>query len=127
MTAGSLAAIVFVVVLAVLAVFQLALAAGAPFGRLAWGGQHRVLPARMRIGSVASVVVYTLMALVALDRSGIVDVVPDIVSRVGMWVVFGYLVLSIVPNLLSKSRSERAVMAPVSVLLAVLALLIAIA
>jgi hypothetical protein len=126
-TAGSLAAIVFVVVLAVLAVFQLALAAGAPFGRLAWGGQHRVLPARMRIGSVASVVVYTLMALVALDRSGIVDVVPDIVSRVGMWVVFGYLVLSIVPNLLSKSRSERAVMAPVSVLLAVLALLIAIA
>lgn len=130
MTSGSIAelsAIALVVVLALLAVFQLALAAGAPLGRFAWGGQNRVLPPRMRIGSVVSVVVYALFAVLALDRAGQIDIVPDLVSRIGMWVVFGYLVLSIVPNLLSKSRSERLVMVPVTALLAVLALLVALA
>jgi hypothetical protein len=41
-------------------------------------------------------------------------------------VVFGYLVLSIVPNILSKSRLERAVMVPASALLALLALVVAL-
>jgi hypothetical protein len=126
MNPSNLAAIALVVILAILAVFQLALAAGAPFGRLAWGGQNRVLPARMRIGSVASVAVYALIAVVALDRSGLIDLLLDLVSRIGMWVVFGYLLLSIVPNLLSKSPPERAVMAPVSAVLGVLALLVAL-
>ncbi len=122
----TIAAIAFVTMLAVLAVFQITLAAGAPLGRLAWGGQHRVLPTRNRIASVASVAVYALIALVALDRSELVDVVPELVARIAMWVIFGYLVLSIVPNLLTKSPIERAVMTPVSALLAVLALVIAL-
>jgi hypothetical protein len=126
MTPASIATIAFVALLSILAVFQLALAAGAPLGRLAWGGQNRVLPTRMRIGSVASVAVYALFAVVALDRSGLIDVLPDLVARIAMWVVFGYLVLSIVPNLLSKSPPERAVMVPVTALLAVLALLVAL-
>ena len=72
----TIAAIAFVTLLVVLAVFQIALAAGAPLGRLAWGGQHRVLPTRNRIASRWSVAVYALIALVALDRSDLVDVVP---------------------------------------------------
>jgi hypothetical protein len=127
MNPSTVATIALVSALAVLAVFQIALAARAPLGRFAWGGQNRVLPTRMRIGSIASVAVYAVIALLALDRSGLIDIVPDLASRIGMWVVFGYLLLSIVPNLLSKSRSERAVMVPVSVLLALLAFLVAIA
>jgi hypothetical protein len=126
MTLSAVAAFALVAVLVILAVFQLALASGAPLGRFAWGGQNRVLPTRTRIGSVASVVIYAAMALLALDRAGQIDIVPDLVSLIGMWVVFGYLVVSIVPNVLSKSRSERAVMVPVSALLAVLALLVAL-
>ena len=126
MDLGSIPALALVAVLAVLALFQIALAAGAPLGPLAWGGQDRVLPSRKRIGSVASVAVYAVIALLALDRSGTLDLVPDLVSQIGMWVAFGFLVLSILPNLLTKSPLERAVMAPVSALLAVLALLVAL-
>ncbi len=122
----TIAAIAFVTLLVVLAVFQIALAAGAPLGRLAWGGQHRVLPTRNRIASRWSVAVYALIALVALDRSDLVDVVPELVARIAMWVIFGYLVLGVVPNLLTKSPIERAVMTPMSALLAVLALVIAL-
>ena len=49
------AAVVASVLLAGLAVFQVALIAGAPLARFAWGGQHRVLPTRLRIGSAVSV------------------------------------------------------------------------
>lgn len=52
------AAVVASVLLAALAAFQVALAAGAPLGRLAWGGRHRVLPTGLRIASGVSVVVY---------------------------------------------------------------------
>ena len=122
----TIAVTAFVAILAVLAVFQIALAAGAPLGRLAWGGKNRILPTRNRIASLASVAVYALIALVALDRSGLADVLPELVARIAMWVIFGYLVVSIVPNLLSKSPMERAVMTPVSALLAALALVIAL-
>jgi hypothetical protein len=123
------AAAVFALVaaLAILGGFQIALAAGAPLGRFAWGGQHPILPPTQRAGSLASVAVYCLIAVVALDRAGQIDLVPDLVSRIGMWIVFGYLALSIVPNSLSRSRPERSVMAPVSALLAGLSLAVALA
>lgn len=120
------AAAALCVILAVLAVFQLALALGAPLGRFAWGGQHRVLPARLRIGSLVAIVIYAVIAVIALDRAGAIDVVSDVVSTVGMWVVFGYFVLGIPMNAVSRSRAERYTMTPIVVVLAVLSLLIAI-
>jgi hypothetical protein len=119
-------ALAMVAVLAVLACFQIALAAGAPLGRLAWGGQHRILAGRQRVGSVASVAVYALIATVTLDRAGNIDVVSDSVSRIAMWVVFAFFALSIIGNGLSRSPLERSVMVPTTVLLALLALLVAL-
>jgi len=120
------AAISLVVILSLLAVFQLALALGAPLGRFAWGGQHRVLPGRLRIGSLVSIVIYAIIAVLALDRVGLIDVVPDVVSTVGMWVVFAYFVIGIPLNAISRSKPERYVMTPVVTVLAVLSLLVAL-
>ena len=114
------AAYALTAILGVLAVLELALALGAPIGHLAWGGAHRVLPARLRIGSLVSIVIYAIIALLALDCAGVVDVVPDAVSTVGMWVVFGYFVLGTGLNAISRSKPERYTMAPVSAVLAVL-------
>ena len=120
------AAIALVVILSLLAVFQLALALGAPLGHFAWGGQHRVLPGRLRIGSLVSIVIYAIIAVLALDRVGLIDVVPDVVSTVGMWVVFAYFVIGIPLNAISRSKPERYVMTPVVTILAVLSLLVAL-
>ena len=120
------AALALTVILAVLAVFQLALALGAPLGRFAWGGAHRVLPTKLRIGSLVSIVIYAVIAVLALDRVGLIDVVPDGVSAVGMWIVFGYFVLGIAMNAISRSKPERYTMTPVVAVLAVLSLLVAL-
>lgn len=118
-------ALAFTVVLAVLAIFQLALVFGAPLGRFAWGGQHSVLPARMRIGSAVSILIYVAIAVIAWDRVGAIDVFPEPFSEVAMWVIFAYFALGIVLNAISRSKPERYTMVPVSIVLTVLSFFIA--
>jgi hypothetical protein len=118
------AALLLTVLLALLAVFQIVLILGAPIGHFAWGGQHRVLPARLRVGSAVGIVIYIAIALVALDRAGTIDVFPTAFSAVAMWVVFAYFVLGIGLNAISRSKPERFTMVPVTIVLAVLSLLV---
>ena len=112
-------------ILAVLAVFQLSLALGAPLGRFAWGGQHRVLPVRLRIGSAVSILIYALIAVIAWDRVGAIDVFAEPFSEIAMWVIFAYFVIGILMNALSRSKPERYTMVPVSAVLAILSFFIA--
>jgi hypothetical protein len=119
-----IAAIAACVVLAALAVFQAALIAGAPIGRFAWGGQHDVLPPRLRSGSAFSILLYIVFAIVILERAGLVTLFGAAFAQTAGWVLFGYFVLGIVMNGISRSRPERNVMVPVCVLLAVLVLLV---
>jgi predicted Co/Zn/Cd cation transporter (cation efflux family) len=119
-------AAVGVALLAALAVFQLALVAGAPLGRFAWGGQHVVLPPRLRAGSVVSVVLYALFALLMLQAAGATSLLPDGVAAVGIWVLTGYLALGVALNAISRSRPERLVMTPVALVLLAVCLVLAL-
>ncbi|MFI6291397.1 hypothetical protein ACIBEJ_07395 [Nonomuraea sp. NPDC050790] len=121
-----IASLLITVLLGLLGLFQLALAAGAPLGRFAWGGQHDVLPPRLRAGSLVAIAIYALIALVALDRGGRISLLPDAVAVVAMWVVFGYLVLATLLNALSRSKPERYAMTPVTIALAALSLPLAL-
>lgn len=116
----------YCVLLGLLAVFQVLLIVGLPLGRFAWGGQNEVLPARLRLGSALSVLIYAVFAAVALDRSGLISLLPAPADVVAMWVIAAYLLLSVLPNLASKSRDERRLMAPTSLVLAGLAIAIAL-
>lgn len=118
-------ALTLTVVLALLAAFQLALVFGAPLGRFAWGGQHRVLPKRLRIGSAVSIIIYALIVVISWDRVGAVDVFPPPFAEIATWVIFAYFVLGILMNAISRSKPERYTMVPVTLVLAVLSCLIA--
>lgn len=120
-------AVLFCVLLTALAVFQTCLIAGAPLGHYAWGGQHRVLPRRLRVGSGVSIALYGFFAVVALAKAGVVEVLPGTpIVGAAMWVVAVYLLLGIPLNLLSRSRKERWTMTPTALVLAGLALTLAI-
>lgn len=112
------AALIFSVVIAMLAVFQLALALGAPWGRLAWGGGHARLPPALRLGSLVSIAIYTVFAIIVLERAGLVGVLPaPEIADIGAWAITAYLALGIVLNAISRSKPERLVMTPVAVVL----------
>lgn len=115
------------IILALLAVFQLALVVGAPIGRFAWGGQAEILPVRLRIGSVVSIVTYAVIAAILLQKAGVIHVVdaPDAV-QVAAWVVFAFFVLGVLTNAVSRSKEERYTMVPVTLVLAALSLTVAL-
>lgn len=120
------ALVVALAVLAVLTVFQIALICGAPWGRLAWGGAHRVLPLRLRIGSAVSVVLYAVFAIVLLSRGGLLPGSHSVLVVAGTWVLFGYFVLGLVLNGISRSAAERWTMTPVCAMLAGMTLIVAL-
>ena len=117
----SLAAILAVVLLAVVAVFQIALALGAPLGYVAWGGRHNgVLPGRLRVASgVAGVVVYPVIGLFVLASAGLLDAdgLPG-TGRTGMWILAAFFTLGALANFASRSPKER-YWGPVSLVVAI--------
>lgn len=119
-------AIIATMILAGLAVFQAALAFGAPIGHFAWGGAHKVLPQRLRISSGVSIVLYGFFAAVILSRAGLISFGDPGVIGVATWILFGYFSLGVLMNGISRSKPERAVMTPVAAILAVLYLLAAL-
>jgi len=115
-----LAAFLAVVLIVVVAAFQGALAAGAPLGAAAWGGQYPgVLPPRLRLTSaLVAVIVYPAIAAFILDAAGVVEAGWLGRSRsIGMWGLTAFFALGAVLNAISRSRPER-VWAPVSLVLA---------
>ena len=121
------AAIVFTVLMAGLIIFQVALIAGAPLGHFAWGGQDRVLPVQKRLGSAISIGLYLIFAVLVLQRAGLANVLPwPGIVVVATWVLAGYFALGIVLNAVSRSRPERLTMAPLSAVLTVLTVIVAL-
>jgi hypothetical protein len=104
------AAIIAAVLMAVAAVFQIALALGAPAGYAAWGGWHEgVLPTRLRLASgLAGLVVYPGLITYVLATAGVLDAtwVPAR-GKLGMWIITAVFVLGGFANLASRSRRER--------------------
>jgi hypothetical protein len=121
-TAAVLAAIGF----AGLAIFQAALAAGAPWGHAAWGGEEAHLSAAQRGASAVAAVVYLAATLIVLGRAGIWRARPNaIVFRWGTWILAIVMLLGAVPNFASQSRWENLIFGPLALVLAGLCFLVA--
>lgn len=119
-------AYLFLVFLIAMSIFQIALILGKPYGEYAWGGQHRVLPKNLRWGSVSSLFIYAFMALVTLERGGIINAfLSESFANTAMWVIFGYTALGIFMNAASRSKKERNTWTPILVVLTIVTLLIA--
>jgi hypothetical protein len=121
------ASILAALVLSLVAVFQILLALALPFGHAAWGGVHRVLPARLRLASAVSAVPLALAAWIVLARTGVIAVpFQPATVRVATWVAFCVLALNTLANLASRSRIERALMTPAAFVCAVCLLVAAL-
>lgn len=122
----TVAAVIAVVLLGALAVLQMLLIAGLPLGRFVWGGTHEVLPAKLRIASAVSVVLYAAFAVLLLSRAGILPGGESGFVVVVTWILFAYFVVGIAVNLISRSPAERWTMAPACAVLAVCTLIVAL-
>jgi hypothetical protein len=111
-----------------IAVFQVLLASGKPWGQYAWGGNNPgVLPKNLRIGSALSVAVYVAVAVVVLIEGDVI--IPDWKSgatNVVTWVLTVMLALGVGANAASRSSKERKLWVPISATASVLTFIVAI-
>ena len=118
MTVRRVAAIVYAVVTLGIVAFQVALAAGAPWGEFAMGGAFPgQFPPALRIAALVQAALLVGMALVVLARAGVLLHGWSRVSRWLVWFVVAFSALSLVLNLLTPSAGERAIWAPAAFLL----------
>ena len=124
---GRPAAIIFSVVSAGVIVFQLALAAGAPWGDYAMGGTdpNQFSPA-LRVAAVVQAVVIGLTVVVVLSRAGVAFAAWSRASHWLVWVVVALGAASLVMNVATPSRGERMIWAPVALVLLACSLTVAL-
>jgi len=126
-----IAAVVVAVLLGGVALFQLALVMGVPWGGHAYGGRADVVDGRVqgayRAMSVAAIPILVFAALVVLSRADIGSWF-DSDGWVGtaVWVVFAYLVVNTAANLASTSKIERFGMGSLTAVAAVGTLIVAV-
>jgi hypothetical protein len=106
--------------------FQIALAAGAPWGELAWGGRFPgTLPVPMRIASAVAVVILVGFAAVVLTRARLCAPAWYAASKRVIWIVVAYFVVGVITNATTPSESERAIWLSVTILLGCCSIVVA--
>src|SRR5690242_19261830 len=116
----------YTIVAAGLILFQLALAAGAPWGEFAMGGAFPgQFPPTLRVAAVLQAALIVGMVTVVLARVGIFFTGWVRRTRWLIWVVVGYGVIGLILNLITTSTGERALWAPVALVMLVSSVIVA--
>ncbi len=111
-------ALLYATVSAGVVAFQLALAAGAPWGEYALGGAFPgQIPPALRIAALVQAALLVGMATVVMVRAGLILSGWWRMSRWLIWMVVAFAAVSLVLNLITPSAGERAIWAPVALIL----------
>lgn len=122
-----IAALIAVVFFAILSVFQLLLAIGLPLSKLAFGGRYEELPISMRILSAVSIGIFIVASISLLERVGIIIFFNNpIFNLVFVWIIAIYLAFNTLMNIMSKSKQEKLVMTPISLISSICCFIVAI-
>ena len=123
----NIAAIIFGLCMTVVAVFQFALAAGAPWGEAAMCGKFPGrYPPVLRLLAVVTAAIAAIMAIIVLTRSGLVFKTWFPLSCNLIWIVVVISFLSALRNLATPNRPQRRMWAPVGVVLFISSLIVAL-
>lgn len=124
------AAIAAGVLFGVVALFQLALALGVPWGAFAFGGRavrdDGTLPPAYRAASAVTAVVLVLFAVVILTRAGVIGTSGDsTLVTVMSWVIVAFMAINTPMNLLGRHWIEKYVFGGITLVLLVLCAIVA--
>ena len=101
----------------VIAIMTVLVACGLPLGEFTMGGQHKILPNKFRVVAVISVVIQIFAMIIILQAGGFIPLWLSF--KVTKYICFffaAYLSLNTIMNMISKSRKEKSVMTPLSLI-----------
>ena len=110
-------AILGAVIFGVIATMTVLVACGLPLGEFTMGGQHKILPKNLRVAAVISVAIQIFAMIIILQAGDFISLWFSF--KVTKYICFffaAYLSLNTIVNMISKSRKERFVMTPLSLI-----------
>ena len=101
----------------VIAALTVLVACGLPLGEFTMGGQHKILPKKLRVVAVISVAIQIFAMIIILQAGGFISLwLPFTVTKYICFFFAVYLSLNTIMNIISKSRKEKYVMTPISLI-----------
>ncbi len=122
----TVAAISFTILSVILVLFQLGLTIGMPWGAASMGGKFPgKYPLKMRFVSLMNSFVLGLMAVIVLIKSEML--LPQFIpfANVAIYFVVAFSAITTILNILTKSKVERKIWAPVAVMLLLSSVIVA--
>ena len=118
---------IFIALTIMIAIFQLALAFGAPLGEYTMGGKFPgKLPIKMRVAALVQIIILLFFDFVVITKAGMAFDQYHNVGRIGIWFIVAFFVFGSFVNLSSPSRKEKIVMGPANIIALISTLVVAI-
>ena len=105
------------VIFGLIATMTILVACGLPLGEFTMGGQHKILPKKLRVAAVISVAIQIFAMIIILQAGGFIPLCLSF--KLTKYICFffaAYLSLNTIMNMISKSRKEKYVMTPLSLI-----------
>ena len=112
--------IIGAVLFGIIAIMTVLVACGLPLGEYTMGGQHKILPKKFRLAAVVSVAIQIFAMIIILQAGGFIPLWLSF--KVTKYICFffaAYLSLNTIMNMISKSKKEKYVMTPLSLIVAI--------
>lgn len=113
-------AIIGALTFSVVIILSFLILCGLPLGELTMGGKYKVFPKKLRIALATQLILQILFVVVILQLGGFVSLwfSPGTTRIIGI-VMAVYLSLNTVMNFISRSKKEKYIMTPLSLLAAI--------
>ena len=113
-------AIIGAISILIVIILSILLICGLPIGELTMGGQFKVFPKKLRIVLVGQLILQIFFAIIILQGGGIIPLwFSHKTTKIICTVLAVYLSLIVIANFFSKSKKEKYIMTPLSLLSAI--------
>lgn len=110
-------AIIGAIAFSMVIVLSILIICGLPLGELTMGGQYKVFPKSLRILLVSQLILQIFFVLIILQMGGFIPLWFSVeVTKIIGIVMAAYLSLNTIMNAISKSKKERYIMTPLSLI-----------
>ena len=123
----TISAIIFTFLSAILILFQLALTFGMPWGEASMGGKFPgKYPPKMRIVSLINSLILIIITLIVLIKADILLPQYRSISNIAIYFVVGFSAVTTILNIITPSKIERKIWAPVAMMLLITSIIVTI-
>ena len=112
--------IIGAILFGIIATMTVLVACSLPLGEFTMGGQHKILPKNFRVMAVISVAIQIFAMIIILQAGGFISLWFSFnLTKYICFFFAAYLSLNTIMNMISKSKKEKYVMTPISLIAAI--------